>query len=408
MANANNVITAPVRMHDDVRAVLKVSTNNLSALCTSTAVNKNSKCKPMAVAIGSESEPMFFADQTERETYFKRCCWGLTNIPYFTTGTQMATWMNSGTPSPLNISGLAVADAWSWRKPTKCYRLGDFNKYYHLAQPFVGGCDATLLLNPYSTEDYISFTINGNSGYEITIPDIVAQGVMLPNSSSTVDTIGPGMNIGLCMVKGSVARMILSSRKASECTSSPLSFSVPVSTVNSSIGTGTVKMFLFLTNYGDVTPGTLTTFPSNKSYHFIPLTPSLTTVQLGYKGIDAVVGVTISGSKPSASGGSRILTAEVSVRNKNTSGTITITGKVTFYNSSGNALGTSSAWTSQTSINPGTGTSKSVQLACTSNVTARTAATVKLELTIYPAVGNAVTATYTGNVLDPDDGPSKV
>lgn len=402
MANNNGIITEPVRLWSDVRPVLQVSTTSQWEMCTSAAVNKNSKCKPMAVAIGSESEPIFFADQTAREAAFKRACWGLTNIPYFNTGTQMATWMNSGTPSPLNISGLAVAGAWSWRKPTKYGRLGDFNKYYHLAKPFVGGCDATQMLNPYSTEDYISFTINGNSGYEITIPDIVAQGVMLPNSSSTVDSIGPGMNIGLCMVKGSVVRMVLASRKAAECTSSPLSFSIPVSTVSSSIGTGTVKMFLFLTNY-DVTPGTLVTFPADKGHHFIPLTPSLTTVQLGYKGIDAVVGASISGTMPSKSSGGRILSAQVSVRNKNTSGVINITGEVTFYNSSGNALGTSIAWVTQTPINPEAGISKSVQLACTSNVTARTAATVKLTLTIYPSAGNAVTATYTGNVLDPDE-----
>lgn len=248
--NSNGVITAPVRQEADVRIVLQETTHNLSALCLSSKVNKYSKCKPQSVAVGGGTEPLFFADQTAREAAFKKGCYGLTNIPCFSRAAQMTEWMrgNTSLTYPTNKPGMNKGDAWSWRKPTR-YRLGDFNKYNHNAQPIVLSIEPETLEIPWIGTVYVDVEL-GYTG--ITVQDLCQQGVWLPYGSvQHSEASNPtDLRLGLCFIRSgtsSKAGMVFTDRFAYEY-SGEFSFSFLASQFNDvfSAPTGSYTVFLFL------------------------------------------------------------------------------------------------------------------------------------------------------------------
>jgi hypothetical protein len=105
MAYSNGKITAPVSV-TDIKNALGVSSNKLSALCTSSNINMWAYYKPVD------------ADTTEMLTDAQRIA------------------ANQGL-TPKEISGLTGAyiktiptpEAWTYKKPSKYYRMCDFTKY---------------------------------------------------------------------------------------------------------------------------------------------------------------------------------------------------------------------------------------------------------------------------------------
>lgn len=250
MANSNGVITAPVRQREDVRAVLQVTTNDLSELCKSSAVNISSKFKPMHVTIGAGADPIFFANQAAREAAFKKCCYGITNIPCFSRAAQMTEWMNGNTAGtyPTNYPWMNKGQAWSWRVPTVC-RLGDFNGYNHKAQPIVLSIGPETLEIPLAGTVYVDVEL-GYSG--ITVQDLCQQGVWLPYGSvQHSEASNPtDLRLGLCFIRSgtsSKAGMVFADRYAYEY-SGEFSFSFLASQFNNvfSAPTGKYNVFLFL------------------------------------------------------------------------------------------------------------------------------------------------------------------
>ncbi|WP_290449875.1 hypothetical protein [Paramuribaculum intestinale] len=119
---------------------------------------------------------MFFADQAAREAAFKRGCYGIDKIPWFTSASSMVRWMygESGV-YPDNLYGVNKNSTWIWRKPTK-YRLGDFNKYNHLAQPLSRGYNESNVEVPLYSSTYMLALLNGDST-GIMLKDICESGV---------------------------------------------------------------------------------------------------------------------------------------------------------------------------------------------------------------------------------------
>lgn len=295
--NSNGVITAPVRQDADARVVLQETTHNLSALCLSSKINKQSKCKPQSVAVGGGIEPLFFADQAAREAAFKKGCYGLTNIPCFSRAAQMTEWMKGNTAStyPTNKPWMTKADAWSWRKPTR-YRLGDFNKYNHNAQPIV------LSIGPETLEIPLAgrVSVNVELGYTgITVQDLCQQGVWLPYGSvQHSEASNPtDLRLGLCFIRSgtsSKAGMVFTDRFAYEY-SGEFSFSFLASQFNNvfSAPTGRYNVFLFLGTMDLIPDGLMSV--GNQTGVFYPINES--EMQMTIQNRASQLVITIGGSK---------------------------------------------------------------------------------------------------------------
>lgn len=110
--NSNGIITAPVRIQEDVSPVLGVSSTNLSVLCTSDKINKWSKYKPVRHSST--------AKLTEPERVF-------VNHGFDVQGAHSMDIVTL-------VNKASTNDDWVYLKPRggsydECYRLGDFDKY---------------------------------------------------------------------------------------------------------------------------------------------------------------------------------------------------------------------------------------------------------------------------------------
>ena len=115
MSNSGGVISSPVSMIADVRAVLGESTYTLSGLCTSSKINAWSKYKPIRYAAN-------FLDRTSEWWKAAGSNCGIT--PYI---------LSSGIADVVNHCN-GTMNGWGYEKPTGGtypYRLLDFGGYYH-------------------------------------------------------------------------------------------------------------------------------------------------------------------------------------------------------------------------------------------------------------------------------------
>lgn len=116
MSYSNGIITAPVSI-DDVKTALGVSTNDVAALCTSSAINMFSRNKPVSYA------KAFDITDAER----KSVAHGISPT------SKTASKLDGDT-----IKAVAQLN-WNYTKPSggsnSPYRLGDFKGYYHNAVP---------------------------------------------------------------------------------------------------------------------------------------------------------------------------------------------------------------------------------------------------------------------------------
>lgn len=320
MANSNGNITAPVRQYSDARAVLQVASTGLAALCNSDEVNTWSLCKPQKVAVDGTAEPKFFADQTAREAAFKKGCYGLTNIPFFTRAQNMVDWMRGTTGStyPSNYPGMTKAESWSWRKPT-VYRQLDFDKYNHKAQPPVLSIDPVTLSVPVAGTVYVDVEL-GYTG--IRVQDLCQQGVWLPygteqHSSACNPTL---LRLGLCFVKSgtSTKSAVVFSDKYALDESNSLSFSFLASQFSSVFTaaqmSGNFKVFLFLGAMDSMPSGMVGV--SNQTGEFYPINCSEMTMKVQNQAANLTV--SISGNKDTES--QRSVNYSFWVQNRSTTG----------------------------------------------------------------------------------------
>ena len=117
--NSNGIITAPINARADVATVLGVSSTSVTTLCTSPNINKWAKYKPVELSNPfHQNDQWYGGDDGKCGLNFKVIEIDPTNKKY---------------------SFEKIRDAykdttqWEYSRPTKYYRLGDFNGYQHNA-----------------------------------------------------------------------------------------------------------------------------------------------------------------------------------------------------------------------------------------------------------------------------------
>lgn len=115
--NSNGIITAPVRLLADVKAVLGESVNTLSGLCTSANINWASIFKPVYIA-----SPV--VSRTASANWWRGTAQNCGIVPkQLSSYTAVASAMTDD-----------LKNGWYYQPPTGYFRLGDFDKYYHYAE----------------------------------------------------------------------------------------------------------------------------------------------------------------------------------------------------------------------------------------------------------------------------------
>lgn len=175
--NSNGIITAPIRIQEDVSPVLGVSSTNLSVLCTSDKINKWSRYKPVHIVN---------ATAVDRNTLWYR---GTNNDCGLT---PVST--NSYSQLP-NLYDTNSAE-WSYSPPwgdrggivKSPYRLADFDKYDNNAIPPIGdfSCPSEVGQNgTFSCDVVMSTAVVDENEYKnagsLTLNEIYAGGEKLSN-----------------------------------------------------------------------------------------------------------------------------------------------------------------------------------------------------------------------------------
>ena len=172
MANSNGKITAPVSFAD-VNAVLGTSHTDLGNLCKDTHINMWAKYKPLHLSyfIGIPTEAMLKAVKYGLSLYSSA---SLSTIISNTNGTL---------------------NGWTYSKPSggaaSPYRLHDFNKYYHNAQPIFKQFNCNDKIKA-GAQFYATITVSLESDDELTLSDLYEAsqqlffGVAITNTSNTV------------------------------------------------------------------------------------------------------------------------------------------------------------------------------------------------------------------------------
>ena len=210
MANSGGIITGPIRLWSDVRSVLGVATGSQGELCLSSKINLSSKVKPQSVAT-TGTEPAFYSNGSyaeqlvARNAAIKKGCYGIANIPWFTSASSMVRWMygESGV-YPDNLYGVNKSGTWTWRKPTK-FRKIDFDGYNHLAQPLSRGYSTSSVEVPLYASTYMLALLNGDST-GIMIKDICESGVWWGGGEAGSQD---SLYLGLCVSSNSSNKMAM-------------------------------------------------------------------------------------------------------------------------------------------------------------------------------------------------------
>lgn len=186
MAHANQKITAPVSFAD-VNAVLGSNKTDLGQLCTLSNINMWAKYKPLHLSncIGIPTEAML-----------KAANYGLSLF----SSTSLSTII-SNTNGTLN--------GWTYSKPSggaaSPYRLHDFNKYYHNAQPIFKQFNCNDKIKA-GAQFIATITVSLESDDDLTLSDLYAAsqqlffGVAITNTSNTVITAATSSERGSATV----------------------------------------------------------------------------------------------------------------------------------------------------------------------------------------------------------------
>lgn len=157
MANANGLITAPVSFAD-VKAVLGISSNDLSGLCTSTKINMMAKYKPVRYSADTMSQW-----DTSNNTWKSSATWYKANNGAWGANVYSSTtWANIVNYTTGNTNGWG--QSWPAGGSSAPYRLQDFAGYSHDSGHYYIDCPTSALTSSTVT---VSLKGQGTNGISI-------------------------------------------------------------------------------------------------------------------------------------------------------------------------------------------------------------------------------------------------
>lgn len=163
MSNSNGIISTPIAV-SDIKTVLGVTDNGISALCTSSAINKWAKYKPV-------DYNSTFSNNSGKGSDGK---YGLNITTYSSVGT-----LSSGFLNVLN----AGSTTWTYIHPSggssSPYRMGDFSGYNHGAVCPIGNIGATTYYLDTNGAMTIMYDLTTTASDNLTLADITINGTAL-------------------------------------------------------------------------------------------------------------------------------------------------------------------------------------------------------------------------------------
>lgn len=307
MGHSNGIIYAPVNT-DDVSATIGAASHDVGTLCTHGNIKTWPKFKPVKV-----DTPATITDAQRKAVNY-----GITNIPYFTLGANMASFMRGAGAIPTNgakteyfMYDCPGDDDWK--------RLDDFVKdttqgYWHGAEaPIFPPASDTISIPASDSQNVdIFFNIGVDDEMCVRLSDL--------DFTQTVGTFNSAnWYVGVCLTNSSRTVAITQTTAMTQIMQYGAVWRVPKATFKSLAPAGNYTAFVFLTNYKMTSFGT---FPSSQSgtYYFIPLTFAKKDMTVKEESVN--LNMTIAGWRSSAN--TRYIDYSLSVTNKS-SGTITVT-----------------------------------------------------------------------------------
>lgn len=170
MSVSNGKITAPVSI-DDVKSVLRESSNDVATLCKSDNINKWSKNKPI------KHNCLFKPTEAQK----KEANYGISNIPYYKLlGKMTQDVINGSMKNATNISTLDTRiEPWHYQQPiggyASPYRLGDFDGYFANASAPIGAITETEIESSLSGKVSVVFNKNTDTVSSLTFNDLASE-----------------------------------------------------------------------------------------------------------------------------------------------------------------------------------------------------------------------------------------
>lgn len=307
MGYSNGIVYTPVNT-DDVGSALGVASHDVATLCTHDKIKTWSKFKPVKV-----DTPATITDAQRKAVNY-----GIVNIPYFTLGANMASFMRGAGAVPTNG---AKTEYFVYDRPgaNDWKRLDDFVKdstsgYWHEAEAPIFPPASDTISIPVSDSQNVDVFFN------IGVDDEMCVRLSDLDFTQTVGTFNAAnWYVGVCLTNSSKTAAITQSTPMTQIMQYGAVWRVPKATFKSLAPAGSYTVFVFLTNYKMATFGS---FPSSQSgtYYFIPLTFAKKDMTVKEESVNLLM--SIAGWRSTSN--TRYIDYSLSVTNKS-SGTITVT-----------------------------------------------------------------------------------
>lgn len=308
MGYSNGIIYAPVNS-DDVGAVIGLSSHDWGTLCSSDNIKPWAKYKPVRV-----STPATITDAQRKAVNY-----GIANIPYFTLGANMASFMRGAGAVPTNGAKQEYFVYERINPLTDYSRLDDFVKdntkgYWHNAEPpiFPPTSDAISIPASDSQNVDIFFNIGVDDEMCVRLSDLdFTQAVGTFNAANWY--------VGVCLTNASKTAAITQATPMTQIMQYGAVWRVPKATFKSLTPAGSYTVFVFLANFK---MQGYASFPSSQSgtYYFVPLTFAKKAMTVKEESVNLIM--SIAGWRGTSN--NRTIDYSLSVTNKS-SGTITVT-----------------------------------------------------------------------------------
>ncbi len=307
MGQSNGIIYAPVNT-DDVSTTIGEGSHDVATLCTSGKIKEWAKYKPVRV-----DTPLTITDAQRKAVNY-----GITNIPYFTLGANMASFMRGAGALPTN--GAKVEYFMYERPDTNDWkRLDDFVKdttkgYWHGAEHPIFPPTSSEISIPASDSQNVDifFNIGVDDEMCVRLSDLdFTQAVGSFNASNWY--------VGVCLTNSSKTAAITQTTPMTQVMQYGAMWRIPKATFKSLTPAGSYTVFVFLTNYKIAA---FSSFPSSHSgtYYFIPLTFAKKDMTVKEESVNLLM--SIAGWRGTSN--NRTIDYSLSVTNKS-NGTITVT-----------------------------------------------------------------------------------
>lgn len=306
MGYSNGIIYAPVNS-DDVGAVIGVTTHDWGPLCASGNIKMWAKFKPVKIDTPA----------TITEAQRKAVNYGIANIPYFTLGANMASFMRGAGAVPNNGAKSEYFVYERINAATDRARIDDFVKdntkgYWHGAEAPIFPPASDIISIPASDSQNVDIF------FSIGVDDEMCVRLCDLDFTQTIGTFNAGnWYVGVCLTNASRAVAITQTTPMALIMQYGAVWRVPKTLFKNLSPAGSYMVFVFLTNYKMTSYGT---FPSSQSYYFIPLTFAKKAMTVREESVNLLM--SIAGWRSESN--SRYIDYSLSVTNKS-SGTITVT-----------------------------------------------------------------------------------